>query len=368
MTQIAAVYGAPTPPGRLALALDAAVAALENGGASVARIDLHAAPPDDEAVLLGPRAPSGRVAGLPCPFPGVLKTLLDPAPVSALRGKPVGLVVVAASDHHYLGVDRHLRDVLSWFGALALPVSVYLTSRDFGEDGLGDSARQRRGSPPTCPPDPRSRRRAARPRRWPPVASAEAAVTTSVCPVMNELSSLAEGRCAQSSGLACRPSGSSNRRSPSPCPRSGRWRLLDRAGTRCRRDRVMLFADPARRHLPATVTGRPLRASRSGSRAIPGAEALGDAGVRIALPPPHLGSAAFRNAPRTDESVGRRRPGSRRSRRRAGSAFAKALNCPKRSTAVGRPRYGPHRCSRRHADGDPPPKPRRPLERTRLGR
>jgi FMN reductase len=143
LTRIAAVYGAPTPPGRLALALDVAVAALEAGGASVERIDLHAAPPDDEAVAVLDRAGAVLVASpvYRASFPGVLKTLLDLAPVSALRGKPVGLVVVAASDHHYLGVDRHLRDVLSWFGALALPVSVYLTSRDFGEDGLGNSAR-----------------------------------------------------------------------------------------------------------------------------------------------------------------------------------------------------------------------------------
>jgi FMN reductase len=42
---------------------------------------------------------------------------------------------MGAGDHHRLGVDWHLRDVLAWFGAVVLPTGVYLTSRDF-EDGV----------------------------------------------------------------------------------------------------------------------------------------------------------------------------------------------------------------------------------------
>jgi hypothetical protein len=42
---------------------------------------------------------------------------------------------MGASDHHFLGADRHLRDILTFFGALVAPVSVYLTSRDF-DDGV----------------------------------------------------------------------------------------------------------------------------------------------------------------------------------------------------------------------------------------
>ncbi len=68
-------------------------------------------------------------------FPGVLKNALDLLPVEALRDKPVGIVAMGASDHHYLGVDGHLRSVLAWFGAIALPTSVYLTGANFAADG-----------------------------------------------------------------------------------------------------------------------------------------------------------------------------------------------------------------------------------------
>jgi FMN reductase len=74
-------------------------------------------------------------------FPGVLKNLLDLLPVEALRDKPVAIVAMGGSPHHYLGVDSHLRLVLAWFGAIALPNSVYLTGRDFAEGRLAsDSA------------------------------------------------------------------------------------------------------------------------------------------------------------------------------------------------------------------------------------
>ena len=69
-------------------------------------------------------------------FPGVLKNLLDLLPVEALRDKPVAIVAMGGSAHHALAVDSHLRLVLAWFGALALPNSVYLTGRDFAEGRL----------------------------------------------------------------------------------------------------------------------------------------------------------------------------------------------------------------------------------------
>src|SRR6201999_4424322 len=66
---------------------------------------------------------------------GSLKNLFDLIPVPALQGKVVGLVAMGASDHHYLGAERHLRDVLAFFGAVAMPVAVYLNGKDF-EDGV----------------------------------------------------------------------------------------------------------------------------------------------------------------------------------------------------------------------------------------
>ncbi len=69
-------------------------------------------------------------------YAGVLKNFLDILPIEALRDKPVGLTVLGATQHHYLGVDTTLRAVLAWFGALALPTSVYLAGSDFDERKL----------------------------------------------------------------------------------------------------------------------------------------------------------------------------------------------------------------------------------------
>ena len=69
-------------------------------------------------------------------YPGVLKNLLDVTPVEALQNKPVGIVAMGGSPHHYLGVDTQLRQVLGWFGALVAPTSVYLTSGDFRDGQL----------------------------------------------------------------------------------------------------------------------------------------------------------------------------------------------------------------------------------------
>jgi FMN reductase len=76
-------------------------------------------------------------------YTGVLKNFLDIVPLDALRDKPVGIAVVGGSLHHYLGVDTGLRSVLAWFGALALPTSVYLTGSDFDDAKRPtDAARQ----------------------------------------------------------------------------------------------------------------------------------------------------------------------------------------------------------------------------------
>jgi FMN reductase len=73
-------------------------------------------------------------------YPGVLKNFIDLLPVEALAGKPVGILAMGATAHHYLGVDTHLRAVLAWFGALVAPTSVYLTSQDFEAGELAAAA------------------------------------------------------------------------------------------------------------------------------------------------------------------------------------------------------------------------------------
>jgi FMN reductase len=68
-------------------------------------------------------------------FTGVLKNYLDHLPADGLLEVPTGIVTMGGSDHHYLGADRHLRDVLNFFGALTAPTSVYLTPPGFDEAG-----------------------------------------------------------------------------------------------------------------------------------------------------------------------------------------------------------------------------------------
>jgi FMN reductase len=64
-------------------------------------------------------------------FTGSLKNLLDHVPVEALMGKPCGIIAMGATAHHFLGAEWHLRDVLTWFGAMTAPTGIYLSSADF---------------------------------------------------------------------------------------------------------------------------------------------------------------------------------------------------------------------------------------------
>jgi FMN reductase len=147
------IIGAATPPGRLAASVsfaadllhrkhpDIAVEVLNLADARIETCDGRLLAAYDDAtrravaqiasaaaVLIG--APVYRAS-----FPGVLKNLLDIVPVEALQGKPVGIIAMGGSPHHYLAVDTQLRQVLAWFGALLAPTCVYLTSGDF-TDGL----------------------------------------------------------------------------------------------------------------------------------------------------------------------------------------------------------------------------------------
>lgn len=157
MTRVLAVVGAVTPPGRLDAAVRfAADRAAERPGTSATVLSLgeqrlsfaDGRPldryPDDTARVVGALAEADAVL-LASPvyrasFTGALKNLLDLTPVEALRAKPVGIVAMGATLHHYLGVDWQLRAVLAWFGALVVPTSVYLESGHFQDGKLHDPA------------------------------------------------------------------------------------------------------------------------------------------------------------------------------------------------------------------------------------
>jgi FMN reductase len=147
---LVAVLGAATPPGRFHRALTEALARAQDGGRVDAELvdlgQMRIAPADGrppETLGDDTEATIAKLAGadavvLATPvyrgsMTGTLKNLLDHVPVVALRDTPVAIVAMGASDHHYLGAERHLRDVLAFFGALVVPTAAYLTSGDFDE-------------------------------------------------------------------------------------------------------------------------------------------------------------------------------------------------------------------------------------------
>ena len=151
------LVGAATPPGRLAAAVAFAAEAAK-GHAAVDILNLVEVPMEIcdgrplEAYGEATRQAVARIAAVHAvliaapvyraSFPGVLKNLLDTTPVEALQQKPVGIVAMGGSPHHFLGVDWQLRAVLTWFGALVAPTSVYLTGGDFKDGQLAsDGAR-----------------------------------------------------------------------------------------------------------------------------------------------------------------------------------------------------------------------------------
>jgi FMN reductase len=157
MSSLLAVVGSVTPPGRLNTALALAVEmAAARPGVSASLVNLA----DYRISFADGRAPEAfgddtgavvaRVAAADCvllaspvyrgTFTGALKNLLDLTPIEALRAKPVGIVAMGATSHHYLGVDWQLRAVLAWFGARVVATSVYLESGHFREGNLADDA------------------------------------------------------------------------------------------------------------------------------------------------------------------------------------------------------------------------------------
>ena len=159
-TRLIAIVGSVTPPGRL---LNATRWLLDSARASRQELEIElinladkkvafadGRPPeqykDDTAgIIASVRAADSVIIASPVyrgSFTGALKNLLDHLPLESLAGKPVGIIAMGATQHHFLGVDWHLRDVLAWFGALLVPTSVYLASSDFVDGQLGESAKQ----------------------------------------------------------------------------------------------------------------------------------------------------------------------------------------------------------------------------------
>jgi FMN reductase len=155
------LLGSVTPPGRLHRAISTAVDEAQNrhAGLKATTFDLatleipfaDGAPPtgDTARVIEAVTASNAVLIATPIyrgSLTGSLKNLLDHLPVPALRDTPTALATMGASDHHFLGADRHLRDILTFFGALVTPTSAYLTSRDFTDGVPSDDALSRLSS------------------------------------------------------------------------------------------------------------------------------------------------------------------------------------------------------------------------------
>jgi FMN reductase len=155
-TDLRVILGSTTPPGRMHRALDGAIERAAARGTSADLVDLgtlklgfaDGTPPeqleDDTADAIAAIEAAGALI-LATPvyrgsLSGSLKNLLDLTPVPALQGKVVGLLAMGASDHHFLGAERHLRDVLAFFGAVVMPVAVYLNGKDFEDGQPGERA------------------------------------------------------------------------------------------------------------------------------------------------------------------------------------------------------------------------------------
>src|SRR3954471_20682755 len=117
------LVGAATPPGRLPAAIDHAAEAARSEGTGIVVDILNLA--DTAIDICDGRAldaygettrqavariswPGAVLIGVPvfrASFPGVLKTLPDSTPVDPLQNKPVGLLAMGGSAHHYLAID-----------------------------------------------------------------------------------------------------------------------------------------------------------------------------------------------------------------------------------------------------------------------
>lgn len=150
------IVGAATPPGRLAAAVSFAASTVKDSNVDILNLaETHVEICDGRSLekydatsrqaverIVGAGAVLIAAPVYRASYPGVLKNLLDLAPVEALQAKPVGIVAMGGSPHHFLGVDWQLREVLTWFGALVAPTSVYITGGDFKDGQLAsDGAR-----------------------------------------------------------------------------------------------------------------------------------------------------------------------------------------------------------------------------------
>lgn len=143
--KLAVIYGSPTPPGKLARGLslverymaenypnwttDFLASVSKDGAFKDWSENAQEKIFDADAVVIASPVFRGS-------FPWPLKKLIDMLPNAALRSKPVGIFTVAAAPHHFLSAERHLRDVMAWFGALTTPNSFFAVDKHFASEEI----------------------------------------------------------------------------------------------------------------------------------------------------------------------------------------------------------------------------------------
>lgn len=159
MLRIVGILGSVTPPGRMSSAVGGAIERAAAAGHAASLLDLGqlrlgfadgrpVEQLDDDTGRLVAEVSQAEAVILATPIyratlTGALKNALDLLPIQALKDKPVGIVSMGATLHHYLGAESHLRDILAWFGALTAPNGVYLSSADFENGVLKENAATR---------------------------------------------------------------------------------------------------------------------------------------------------------------------------------------------------------------------------------
>lgn len=149
-TNVLLVYGSPTPPGRIYSLIDYLNDSLKNNDDISCQLIKPKAIEDHPAYqywehndLSAVEKADGIIITSPvyrASIPAILKQLFDELPVKALYSKPVSLIAVGNVQSHYLGVERHICDILTWFGALYIPTTFYMKAPQLNE-GITDNVK-----------------------------------------------------------------------------------------------------------------------------------------------------------------------------------------------------------------------------------
>jgi len=139
------IYGSPTPPARTASLLDYLEKEVDESYPNIGVTYVQPSQFESSSLLYWKESDLKKVEEADAiviaspvyraSVPAILKQLFDEVPVRALRSKPVGLIAVGNISEHYLGVERHITDILTWFGSLYVPATCYITAPSLN-DGI----------------------------------------------------------------------------------------------------------------------------------------------------------------------------------------------------------------------------------------